>query len=506
MKSSPLHLHPGPSVLAGSGPEGAELIPQLEGLRVEIQPPVRARLTLFDSWSRDLWWANHLLVGDGTRLLALDREDPGCPGLEQPLRRPPTFAWELPEALRERIGDCLELRALGPVGILQVDQRIWEYKNSDDKVVARVLDQSWAEGPRTLQVLALRGYDAEAEALALALRLNNAPGAHPLREAIAAVLPPAWRWTSKPALGLSGEAEAHHAAQEALLLLLGMLEHVEPGLRADTDTEFLHDYRVLLRQARSVLSVMKGVFTPSDTQDLKAALRNLANRTNALRDLDVHLLEQEAQTARVPPELRPALDVLFEDVKRHRRREQRSLSRSLGKPDYREGIEALTARVRAAAPGRKANQSLRKMANKRIAVALETVLADGRAIHPDTPDAAIHELRIAAKKLRYTLELFREIYPPEAVAALIKPLKRLQDALGVFNDRSVQRADLRARAEEGRSRDPATLLAIGALIGDLYRDQQQMRIEILRCFAAFDSPDLPAAVKALRPRGGKGAS
>ena len=100
MKSSPLHLHPGPSVLAGSGPEGAEPIPQLEGLRVETQPPVRASLTLFDSWSRDLWWANHLLVGDGTRLLALDREDPAPRAWSCPCAAPPPLPGSCQRACR----------------------------------------------------------------------------------------------------------------------------------------------------------------------------------------------------------------------------------------------------------------------------------------------------------------------------------------------------------------------------------------------------------------------
>ncbi len=54
-----------------------------------------------------------------------------------------------------------------------------------------------------------------------------------------------------------------------------------------------------------------------------------------------------------------------------------------------------------------------------------------------------HRLRIAAKRLRYTLELFREFLPEQANDA-IKDLKGLQDALGLLHDCDVLLAILRS--------------------------------------------------------------
>lgn len=54
-----------------------------------------------------------------------------------------------------------------------------------------------------------------------------------------------------------------------------------------------------------------------------------------------------------------------------------------------------------------------------------------------------HQLRIAAKRLRYTLELFREFLPEQANDA-IKDLKGLQDALGLLHDCDVLLAILRS--------------------------------------------------------------
>jgi len=62
----------------------------------------------------------------------------------------------------------------------------------------------------------------------------------------------------------------------------------EDGIKADYDTEFLHDYRVSLRKVRSVLSLFKG-----ENIALKQAFSDIMKGTNQLRDLDVYLLDKQ---------------------------------------------------------------------------------------------------------------------------------------------------------------------------------------------------------------------
>jgi CHAD domain-containing protein len=51
----------------------------------------------------------------------------------------------------------------------------------------------------------------------------------------------------------------------------------------------------------------------------------------------------------------------------------------------------------------------------------------------DPAPRKLHRLRLASKRLRYTLELFRPCYPPELEERL-DALKKLQDSLGEVND------------------------------------------------------------------------
>ena len=64
-------------------------------------------------------------------------------------------------------------------------------------------------------------------------------------------------------------------------------------------------------------------------------------------------------------------------------------------------------------------------------------------IHDERRAREQHQLRIAAKRLRYTLELFRD-YLPEQAGECIKALKGLQDALGLLHDCDVLIAILRS--------------------------------------------------------------
>ena len=56
---------------------------------------------------------------------------------------------------------------------------------------------------------------------------------------------------------------------------------------------------------------------------------------------------------------------------------------------------------------------------------------------PRSP-GALHRLRIASKKFRYTLELFRPVYPA-GLDARLNELKKLQDFLGDVNDTAASR-------------------------------------------------------------------
>ncbi|WP_261341378.1 CHAD domain-containing protein [Candidatus Thiodictyon syntrophicum] len=96
----------------------------------------------------------------------------------------------------------------------------------------------------------------------------------------------------------------------------------------------------------------------------------------------------------------------------------------------------------------------------------------------------------------YLLEFdaYQRALPPalrpdlEPLRTMIEQLKVLLDNLGGFQDRAVQAAHLRDLAQRMRDEDQAasnTLLAVGAVVGNLLSRQQQARGEFDQVFDAF---------------------
>ena len=128
------------------------------------------------------------------------------------------------------------------------------------------------------------------------------------------------------------------------------------------------------------------------------------------------------------------------------------------------------------------------LASERIWRTYRRVYKDGRAIDATTPAEALHELRIMCKRLRYLLEFFRSLYPPEPLLQLIGALKQLAGQLGDFNDFEVQQVKLQSFAKEMHEEGLASvdsLIAIGSLVQYLRQRQSEERERFARCFKEF---------------------
>ena len=90
--------------------------------------------------------------------------------------------------------------------------------------------------------------------------------------------------------------------------------------------------------------------------------------------------------------------------------------------------------------------SLEDNARRIIAVRTQEVLDLAAGAQDPADVKALHDLRIAAKRLRYVLEL-------TGPQATVKQLKGLQDLLGEIHDCDVQLPPLRALAREAPERE-----------------------------------------------------
>lgn len=211
-----------------------------------------------------------------------------------------------------------------------------------------------------------------------------------------------------------------------LAALAAHLPHARRG-----SLKAVHQARVASRRLREILPIVGNV---AGARRLRRAVRHVRAVTRALgpvRELDVTLALVGQLTAS-GPEATLAISSVRRLVAEERRRRRRAMLEVITPGRVARtlrAVQAVQARLAAATPDEEWRALLAARALAR-AGALGHAIADvGLLFDP----ARLHFVRIAAKKLRYALELVAEARLAK-VAPLIPLLKKTQDQLGRLHD------------------------------------------------------------------------
>lgn len=467
---------------------------------IQTDAKTHRHVTYFDTFDWRLYNQSLTLQWEAphVRLHALsdDHQQEG-----EPLTTAPTFASDLPPGtLRQRLENVMEIRALLPLFDCTSQYDTWRLLNPDDKTVVRlVIEQhtcthAHGRAPDLTRVCLkpLKGYAQEAEQVQQWLLARGFMPSHtPLyASALAALNITPNHYSAKPQFRLDPKMRADTAVRTILQFLFSIMRQNEAGILNDIDTEFLHDFRVASRRARSAVGQLKGVFDEPTTLRLKRDLGTLGTMTNRVRDLDVYLLRRAHYRAKLPVEHRDAIEPLFDVLQRERQQAFYSLKRKLRAKTYAELMTRWETFFNSepvkpaseAAPN--AARPIRKVAQKRLSKLCSRVVEAGHLLLVDEDDERMHALRIDCKKLRYLLEFTSSLFPPSAIVPVIRHLRKLQDVLGDFHDGCVQQETLQAYAEHFAKAD-ATQQSIAHLIDVLERDKQACKAAFAKRFRAF---------------------
>ncbi len=479
----------------------------------------RELLDTFDGRLRATGLAAERSVGRGDAR-AITLREPGAPLREAQVAVAKRYlAEELPGGpLRDRLAPALGVRALLPLVRVRSRTRSLDVLNRDAKTVVRMeLEDAEVVGnggaplaPR-LRVQPVLGYDKAFERTARVLTTDLglvAAEAPLLDQALAAVGGRARGPSSTAALELARGTRADEAGGRVLMRLAAIADQNVPGTLADLDTEFLHDLRVSVRRARSVLRELRGVFPPAERAHLRAELRWVQALTGPVRDLDVQLLEWDELTASLSPERRADVALLHDLLSQRRATEFRALGRGLRSRRFAYAMNdwrllAGLAPAPASAPERPlAGLAIEAVAGDRIRSVHRRMVRDGRGIDDDSPPEALHDLRKRGKELRYLLELFGTLFPRSVVKPMVSALKGLQDVLGRFQDRAIQADLLRGLGRELAASEggPDALMALGLVMEALHADQGAARARFAERFELFAAPEQRTLVRDTFPK------
>lgn len=312
---------------------------------------------------------------------------------------------------------------------------------------------------------------------------------------------------------LGVEDRQQPAARVLALLLADNLQQFrsfESGVLSDLDTEQLHDYRVSLRRARSLLSSGRSVFPGAQRKELLVQLAEFGRVTSRVRDLDV-LLEEL-------PRLCRAVGVVVDDGQQSfesqelraalLRNRSGAFADLAGRIDPAGGeaakyqamlrlwqVVGSVHRIGGDDPGKDALRPSVVVAQATILRQFGKVRSAGRAARKSNEVSDWHRLRKRAKALRYGLAAYAPLLSEPAVSELVTRLRKLQNVLGRQQDHAVQ---IELVGLAGVDAGGRTALLAGAISEHLRREALK---DLQNCSAAwsrFDQSgfkdDLAAAV------------
>ena len=253
------------------------------------------------------------------------------------------------------------------------------------------------------------------------------------------------------------------AAEYLIRQRVAALRRALPAAK-DGDAKSLHQARVATRRLRAALPLFG---TGRKADKVARCIRRLTRLLGPARELDVSLLilDELERSHDVP---RPAIDRLRASIADERRRLQEHVRERIDEFDIQK------VRKRAIAVARKGANDKTPGDADAVASARERTPRRARGLAAAIEHAAgmylpdrLHDVRIAIKKLRYTLELdaaSRDSRPRNAAAAL-RTLRNMQDLLGRMHDLEV----LIARTRSIQSSPGASTLKMSADLDRLVR-------------------------------------
>lgn len=234
--------------------------------------------------------------------------------------------------------------------------------------------------------------------------------------------------------GLANPVMAHSSLPAKLLRqrLLSLLEALPAATSGDVTS--VHRARVASRRLRAVLPVLAEAADSEALDRTRKHVRRITKALGPIRELDVALLHLE----QIGPESGASPRALVK-VRSHLTAERTARRRTMLDVITPATLQKLKSRLhperRVHVPASDLEVEVRGARKRVVQRARDLRLAVSHAGGLYVPER-LHAVRVAAKKLRYGLEVERDLTRSRAVAR-INRLKRLQDHLGEIHDYEV---------------------------------------------------------------------
>lgn len=205
--------------------------------------------------------------------------------------------------------------------------------------------------------------------------------------------------------------------------------------------EGVHSMRVASRRLRSAAGDFMPYLNKRGLNTSLKSIRSIADALGEVRDQDVAIMALEKLSSESPEEVGATLQELIDARKKVRRKARHELKQIMVRPelkdlrsDFEEVVTTATSEpLRSSSKRAESNPSYVGVARAIIRDRLSEFEKHSDSLYLPLEAEPLHQMRIAAKRLRYAIELFDNCLN-SAVVPFAKHASRLQSALGKIHD------------------------------------------------------------------------
>jgi CHAD domain-containing protein len=238
---------------------------------------------------------------------------------------------------------------------------------------------------------------------------------------------------AKEITGLDCNAEATMGIRLVLLTRFEEMCALREAALDWSDIEGVHDMRVASRRLRSALRDFLPFVRKRSLKNVRNDLKKIADALGAVRDQDVAIIALESlATETMEEEIKTEIEKLIEKRGFIRNKARIALletitigTLSLLTEKFNQDLESATEE--------KQPISFREAGREIIKSRLEDFLKLSESIYTPFDVEPLHKLRIAAKRLRYAMELFAVCFGDEMIP-LADEVTEMQTSLGELHD------------------------------------------------------------------------
>ncbi len=227
-------------------------------------------------------------------------------------------------------------------------------------------------------------------------------------------------------------------AADIMLRQLQLMQDEIQGVTDGSDIECIHRMRVASRRLRAAQAVFDPILFRRKAGEWESVIKKVTRSLGMARDLDIQIETiRRFRLMVADPKSQPGANRLFLRLLQSRANTQKKVIRVVKDFSNEKVVNQFRKRLQKLGPTSETKAEptfeLKRVAADSILEKLDNLLSYEPFVDDPERITELHAMRIAAKRMRYTLELFAPLVR-DGYKNWLKPLKEIQDLLGYVHD------------------------------------------------------------------------